>query len=50
MARDVFILGGKRTPMGEYVGALKDISAIELGTIAARVLVLLWDRGSSKTA
>ena len=23
MARDVFILGGKRTPMGEYVGALK---------------------------
>ena len=36
MARDVFILGGKRTPMGEYVGALKDISAIELGAIAAR--------------
>jgi acetyl-CoA acyltransferase 2 len=36
MARDVFVLGGKRTPMGEYVGALKDISAIDLGTIAAR--------------
>jgi acetyl-CoA acyltransferase 2 len=36
MAKDVFILGGKRTPMGEYVGALKDISAIELGAIAAR--------------
>src|SRR6195256_414986 len=36
MSRDVFILGGKRTPMGEYVGALKDISAIELGAIAAR--------------
>src|SRR2546423_15516554 len=36
MARDVFILGGKRTPMGEYVGALKDISAIDLGAIAAR--------------
>jgi acetyl-CoA acyltransferase 2 len=33
---DVFILGGKRTPMGEYVGALKDISAIDLGAIAAR--------------
>src|SRR5207253_7141938 len=31
MAQDVFVLGGKRTPMGEYVGALKDISAIELG-------------------
>lgn len=36
MSRDVFILGGKRTAMGEYVGALKDISAIELGAIAAR--------------
>ena len=36
MAQDVFILGGKRTPMGEYVGALKDISAIDLGVIAAR--------------
>ena len=36
MAQDVFILGGKRTPMGEYVGALKDISAIELGAIASR--------------
>jgi acetyl-CoA acetyltransferase family protein len=36
MANDVFILGGKRTPMGEYVGALKDISAIDLGVIAAR--------------
>src|SRR5512132_948205 len=36
MSREVFILGGKRTPMGEYVGALKDISAIDLGAIAAR--------------
>src|SRR4051812_41400278 len=36
MSRDVFVLGGKRTPMGEYVGALKDISAIDLGVIAAR--------------
>src|ERR1700686_1320844 len=36
MTREVFILGGKRTPMGEYVGALKDISAIDLGAIAAR--------------
>ncbi|MFN2500081.1 MAG: acetyl-CoA C-acetyltransferase [Pyrinomonadaceae bacterium] len=36
MSRDVFILGGKRTPMGEYVGALRDISAIDLGTIAAK--------------
>lgn len=36
MSRDVLILGGKRTPMGEYVGGLKDISAIDLGAIAAR--------------
>ena len=36
MAREVFILGGKRTPMGKYVGALKDISAIDLGAIAAK--------------
>jgi len=33
---DVFILGGARTPMTEYVGALKDFSALELGAIAAR--------------
>ena len=36
MSKDVFILGGKRTAMGQYVGALKDISAIDLGAIAAR--------------
>ena len=36
MAKEVFILGGKRTPMGEYVGSLKDVSAIDLGAIAAR--------------
>jgi acetyl-CoA acetyltransferase family protein len=33
---DVLILGGARTPMTEYVGALKDVSAIELGAIVAR--------------
>ena len=33
---DVFILGGVRTPMADYVGALKDVSALELGAIAAR--------------
>ena len=36
MSRDVFIIGGKRTPMGAYVGVLKDISAIDLGASAAR--------------
>jgi acetyl-CoA acetyltransferase family protein len=33
---DVFILGGARTPMTDYSGALKDVSALELGAIAAR--------------
>ena len=28
---DVVILGGARTPMAEYVGAFKDVSALELG-------------------
>jgi acetyl-CoA acetyltransferase family protein len=35
---EVVIVGGARTPMAEYVGAFKDVSAIELGaraTIAA---------------
>jgi acetyl-CoA acyltransferase 2 len=36
MSQDVFILGGARTPMTEYTGALKDVSALELGAIAAR--------------
>jgi acetyl-CoA acetyltransferase family protein len=34
--RDVFIISGARTPMTEYVGALKDVSALELAAIAAR--------------
>ena len=33
---NIFILGGARTPMAEYTGALKDFSALELGAIAAR--------------
>lgn len=33
---DVLILGGARTPMTDYTGALKDVSALELGAIAAR--------------
>jgi len=36
MSKEVFIVGGKRTPMGEYVGVLKDVSAIDLGAVAAR--------------
>ncbi len=33
---DVFIVGGARTPMTDYVGALSGLSAIELGAIASR--------------
>src|SRR5688500_20276997 len=36
MSKEVFIVGGKRTPTGEYVGVLKDVSAIDLGAVAAR--------------
>ena len=33
---EVFIIAGARTPMTDYVGAFKDVSAIELGAVAAR--------------
>ena len=36
MPHDLFSLGGARTPMTQHVGALKDLSAIELGAIATR--------------
>jgi acetyl-CoA acyltransferase 2 len=32
---EVFVIGGARTPMADYVGALKDFSALQLGAIAA---------------
>jgi acetyl-CoA acetyltransferase family protein len=33
---EVFILDGARTPMTEYTGALKDVSALDLGATAAK--------------
>lgn len=33
---DVLILGGARTPFGSFGGALKDVSAVDLGVVAAR--------------
>jgi acetyl-CoA acetyltransferase family protein len=36
MSKEIYILGGKRTPMTQYVGALKDVKAIDLGATAAR--------------
>jgi acetyl-CoA acyltransferase 2 len=36
MATDIFIVGGARTPMADYAGKLKDLSALDLGAIAAK--------------
>src|SRR5688500_2706866 len=36
MSKDVFILGGARTPMTQHVGVLKEFSAIDLGAIASK--------------
>src|SRR6185436_7455614 len=36
---EAFILSGARTPVGRLLGVLKDFSAIELGTIAARAAI-----------
>jgi len=36
MTTGILIVGGARTPMGEYGGALRDLTANELGAIAAR--------------
>src|ERR671914_1510810 len=36
MTKEIYILGGRRTPMTAYVGALKDVKAIDLGAAAAR--------------
>jgi acetyl-CoA C-acetyltransferase len=36
---DVLIVAGARTPIGTFGGALKDVSAVELGTVAVREAV-----------
>jgi len=36
MKKEIWILGGARTPFGEYNGELRDLTEIELGTLAAR--------------
>jgi acetyl-CoA acyltransferase 2 len=43
--KQVFILGGARTPMTTHVGALKDFSAIDLGAIASKAAL---DRTGTK--
>jgi acetyl-CoA acetyltransferase family protein len=37
--KDVVIVSGKRTPMAEYGGALRDLSALELGGIAGKAAI-----------
>jgi acetyl-CoA C-acetyltransferase len=37
--RDVVIVSAVRTPVGKFLGALSDLSAIELGTIAIRAAI-----------
>jgi acetyl-CoA acetyltransferase family protein len=39
MSKEVYIVGGARTPMAEYNGKLKDISAIDLGAVASRAAI-----------
>jgi acetyl-CoA C-acetyltransferase len=34
--RDIVVVGGARTPFGTFMGSLRDVSAIELGAIAAK--------------
>ena len=36
---NILILGGARTPMADYTGRLKDLSALDLGAIAARAVL-----------
>ncbi len=45
MSQDVVIVGGARTPMREYVGDFKELSALELGGAAARAAL---DRSGAK--
>ena len=46
MNKDIYILGGARTPMAEYTGKLKDFSALDLGALASRAAM---ERTGSRT-
>lgn len=37
--KDIVIVAGKRTPMGEYGGALRDFTALELGAFAGKAAI-----------
>ena len=36
ISKEIYILGGARTPMADYTGKLKDFSALDLGALASR--------------
>lgn len=36
---NVVIVGAARTPIGDFLGSLKEVSAVELGTVAARAAI-----------
>lgn len=37
--RDVLVLAAKRTPIGKFLGALKDLTAVDLGLAAAKAAI-----------
>ncbi|MGO4888353.1 thiolase family protein [Anaerobacillus sp. MEB173] len=37
--REVVIVSGKRTPIGDYFGALSDVSAVDLGVVALKAAI-----------
>src|SRR5262252_2039100 len=37
--KDIVLVAGKRTPMVSYGGALRDVSALELGAIAGKAAI-----------
>ena len=37
--REVVIVSGARTPIGDYFGALKDFTAVDLGVIALKAAI-----------
>src|SRR5687767_9627920 len=37
--KDIVIVAGKRTPMGEYGGPLKDFTALQLGALAGKAAI-----------
>ena len=37
--REVVIVSGVRTPIGDFLGSLKDFTAVQLGTIALKAAI-----------